>query len=689
MDNIQVLKGPQGTLFGRNAIGGAVLTYSRKPTYELGGYVEAEYASFNSLRLEGAINLPIIADKLAVRIAGQSSSTDGFTKTFVYSPYILTGPFNAAPGSLIGDARNYGELDNKGLRVSVLAEPVEGVSSVTVLDYFRSRGNAPIVYQGPFPGGEPAIYASSPAELNTLGLGGLLIPTFLCGTSPSCDIDLANLYAKDNPRRSAYTNMLPDGKTSIFGISNTTTIDFSDQIRLKNIFAYRTAKDDHNTDIDGTAMAIVDVVDRVRLQQITEELQLSGEAFNQKLKYVFGGFYYEEKPNGIGGREADGISVFNGLNVTTNINYQHETTKALYGQIDYDLSNIVKGLGVTAGYRYSWDKTYGCVYVADYSLALGGTPPRIGEYGFLPTEEQCKTGDFTPDPNAAPGTTIAENFSQKSRKGTYTLALNWQATPDLLLYATTRRGYRPGGYNSPTLPAPIASVQTFEAETLTDVEIGTKGRYSFGGIGGNFSVALFRGKDKDYQYYQTTTGIPGLVSGGLILNKADLIIKGFEGDFSIRPFRGLTLGTNFSYTKVSVDKLTIPPAVLAAYEAAGAGDQVEITSVFFQPKWQVNVNLSYDYPERILGGQLGFNVDYHYQSKYLGGEIFIDPYETVDARISLSKLYDDRVTVSVFARNLFNELYAVGPSSSSAGTGAISYVMAAPRTFGGSVRFNF
>src|SRR5690606_19951421 len=108
--------------------------------------------------------------------------------------------------------------------------------------------------------GEPAIYASSPEELNALGLGDLLIPTFHCGTSPSCDIDLANLYAKDNPRRSAYTNMLPDGKTSIFGISNTTTIDFSDQIRLKNIFAYRTAKDDHNTDIDGTAMAIVDVV---------------------------------------------------------------------------------------------------------------------------------------------------------------------------------------------------------------------------------------------------------------------------------------------------------------------------------------------------------------------------------------------------------------------------------------------
>src|SRR3546814_12458984 len=80
MDNIQVLKGPQGTLFGRNAIGGAVLTYSRQPTYDFGGYGEVEYGRFNALRIAGAINLPIVADVLAIRVAGQAYSTDGYTK---------------------------------------------------------------------------------------------------------------------------------------------------------------------------------------------------------------------------------------------------------------------------------------------------------------------------------------------------------------------------------------------------------------------------------------------------------------------------------------------------------------------------------------------------------------------------------------------------------------------------------
>src|SRR3546814_9011999 len=70
---------------------------------------------------------------------------------------------------------------------------------------------------------------------------------------------------------------------------------------------------------------------------------------------------------------------------------------------------------------------------------------------------QCETGSFTPDSSASPGTTLAQNFSVKSKKGTYTLGINWQATPDLLLYATTRRGYRAGGFNVPKLDASVAN----------------------------------------------------------------------------------------------------------------------------------------------------------------------------------------------------------------------------------------
>src|SRR3546814_11443416 len=89
---------------------------------------------------------------------------------------------------------------------------------------------------------------------------------------------------------------------------------------------------------------------------------------------------------------------------------------ALYGQLDYDLSGLINGLGVTAGYRYTWDKAFGCGYSADYSLSNGGTPPTPGSLGFLPTQNQCETGSFTPDSSASPGTTLAQNFSVKSKR---------------------------------------------------------------------------------------------------------------------------------------------------------------------------------------------------------------------------------------------------------------------------------
>src|SRR3546814_2506349 len=81
--------------------------------------------------------------------------------------------------------------------------------------------------------------------------------------------------------------------------------------------------------------------------------------------------------------------------------------------------------------------------------------------------------------------------------------------------------------------ASVANLQNFAPETLTDIEVGTKGRYSVSGLQGTFSLALYRGKDKGYQYYQGTTGVPLLPAAGIIFNKADLTTQGFEADVTI------------------------------------------------------------------------------------------------------------------------------------------------------------
>jgi outer membrane receptor protein involved in Fe transport len=102
-----------------------------------------------------------------------------------------------------------------------------------------------------------------------------------------------------------------------------------------------------------------------------------------------------------------------------------------------------------------------------------------------------------------------------------------------------------------------------------------------------------------------------------------------------------------------------------------------------------NAENSYDYPDRVLGGYLSLSADYHYQTKYLVGEISNEGFQTVDSRLSFSRFADGKLTLSVFARNLFNERYVLGSAASASGGGASSFIIASPRVFGGSARVNF
>jgi len=692
MDNIQVLKGPQGTLFGRNAVGGALLTYSKRPTYDFGGYVEASYGNFDTLRTEGAVNIPIVQDKLAVRLAVQSSDTDGYTKTIAYAPTVVSrSTFTAQPGQQLQSSPGFDAYKNKGFRATVLFEPTSKLHNTTTIDWYRIEGMNSEPFVGGFFPGVTAVYQLPSSVLNGLGLGSLLNPVFHCGTSPSCDIDLATQQAKKDGARVQRTDMLPYQVSTLFGVSNNTSYDISNDMTLKNIVGYRTNANDSNVDIDGVALPIVDATNRVRLEQWTEELQLSGTTLDGKLKYVLGGFYYKQQPNGLGGFQSINTFVFGGLSDSTAANYYSEESKAVYGQADYDLSEyLLDGLGITLGYRYTWDSAEGCGYGADYSVINGGQPPLAGNYGFLPTEDQCTNKSFTPDPNASPGTTTADNFSAKSSSPTWTVALNWQVTPSTLLYVTSRRGYKAGGYNTPKLNPRVVDLQTFSPETLTDVELGVKTRFEVATMPIAFNFDVYRGKDTDFQYYQSTTGVQTLPAGGFLLNKADLTIEGFEAELSVRPMTGLTLSANTAYTSIDVDKVNIPASLLQEYELNAAPTEgLRLVTVGNQPKWQAGASAEYVLPHLVADADLRFNIDYHYQSSYVNGQLLVPKWQTADGQITLAGLNDGKVDVTAFVKNMFDELYAAGTASSSELTAIQSFNYAPPRTYGASIRYRF
>src|SRR3546814_811706 len=120
--NVQVLKGPQGTLFGRNTLGGAILVGTQAPTYNLGGYVQGDYGRYNYRALEGAINIPIVDDKIALRLAGQIRRQDPRTKN-------LSG------------GKGFDDIHQDSFRASLLVEPADGVKSITVFDYQIGRAH--------------------------------------------------------------------------------------------------------------------------------------------------------------------------------------------------------------------------------------------------------------------------------------------------------------------------------------------------------------------------------------------------------------------------------------------------------------------------------------------------------------------------------------------------------------------
>ena len=727
MDNIQVLKGPQGTLFGRNSIGGAILTYSKSPTHDFGGYVEGEIGEYDRRRIEGAVNVPIVRDKIALRLAGEIDHGADYSKTYQYSTYTIDPATGVAtPPVLVPSKHNLDEFETTSFRASLLIEPWDGVRNVTVYDYAKVRGSAGASFGSFFPNGvpgispNPAIYLRSPAFLTAaLGpvLGGNIVRLTQCGTSSVCDFRLFQQMADSDGRRVNYANFNPwDSVTKIWGVSNTTTIELSDAATLKNIFGYRTNDSLTVGDNDGSALDVLDTRNVIQTKVITEELQLSGSIFGDKLKYTVGGFYFKQSPDGPGGTQALEVNAFFGLSHTIGYSYFTDTSKALYGQVDYSLDWLAQGLSLTAGYRQTWDTSGGCVAQEVFSSTTTGLVQDTAANP-LPGERACRSGDL--GSTVATRTTTAILPTAHFKKGTYNLGLNWQITPDALIYAATRRGYRAGSYNSPLYDAFLASVQTFKPETLDDVEIGTKLRWRGAGMNGSLDIALFRGRDKDVQIpFQTSqlvgatigcvpeaantagstaplcttaSGQPGrrvgVPAATTYVNAGKSVIQGFEAAATLSPTQGLVLSGGLSYVDFKAKSITNDPNLQAVFVANGRSSPNFVLRQ--QPKWTANAGIFYEYPRDILGGRLVFNTDLRYTSKYLEGDFYIAGKTTVDANIGINGLGGSRLDATILATNLFNEKFDYGSFGSSAANGYFSSLHGAPRIVSLQLRYRF
>jgi iron complex outermembrane receptor protein len=383
LQNVQVLKGPQGTLFGRNSTGGALLLESARPTNEFGGSLQLGYGNYNNREVDGAVNLPIIDEKLLVRLAFNGQKRDGFT-------HLLADAVH--PDGIDGDNRDFDSF-----RGTVAFHPTEWLQNDTIVSYsnFNSNGN--------------------PFILTAVNPKGLLV-----GLSPSA----LQLFAEQQSLgvRTAIPINGQDQSSGVnLALDNISNIELSDGVTFRNIFGYDESRRTVELDNDATALAAVaspSTPAATKSHQYTEEAQLHALSFDKRLDWMVGGFYLRKPDNdyvrttqNIYGAKSDSVTAAG------------TESKALFAQGSYDLSALVTGLKFTAGARETWDD------ISGYTRgAVPGTPAVFCGY---------------PPVNCSYVTTTAV----KSRAPTWTAGFDYQVESETLLYLTSRRGYRAGGTN--------------------------------------------------------------------------------------------------------------------------------------------------------------------------------------------------------------------------------------------------
>lgn len=384
LQNVQVLKGPQGTLFGRSTTGGAVLLQPVKPGNEFSGYADVSLGEYNMRRVQAAVDLPFISDVFLARLAIDSNHRDGYT-------------IDAFTGT------DYDRRDYIAGRLSLVARPFEGLENYTILDFARANNT------------------QSGTILEAFTPNGLVAQVY-----PDVAAEFAAQQARGLRSTSIATGPYFQNVRN-FGGTNITTYELTPAITLKNIAAYRMYSYNTVSNIIGVPDDIIVQVpypfngaggaSAPSNRQITEEAQVQGKALNNRFTYI-GGVYYEHvKPES--GFTADKIIQFGAPIVLQSLKYG--TNRSVYAQGTYDLTDTLK---LTTGTRYSSDHRSQQASNFIDSPLTGCT--------------------FTPPQPVNCLASAAANFHAT----TWNVSLDDQITPDTLLYLSAKRGYKSGGFNA-------------------------------------------------------------------------------------------------------------------------------------------------------------------------------------------------------------------------------------------------
>jgi len=692
LDSIQVLKGPQGTLFGRNATGGAVLYTTPEPGNDITGYLVARGGERNLAQLQGAITLPVITDVLSVRLAADFIKQDGYIH-------------NLYTGNTLGDTAA------QSFRATVLLKPASNIKNTFLIQYSdfggtEGAGNLYDYYTTPNAAGQQYINNGITSVLNTNGTpltstldtvynvySGLLFnksgnnigdstltpgPLYGPGRFPG-GVEGYAAFSRAHPYDVYLQFDLPH-KSNLTFIENTTEIDASPALQIKNIFSYmhsftRLAGNlaggpfgalwlyndpDNATGVSGRGGPGGQTF---HATQFSDELQFQGDLLGDRLHYTAGGFYSSFKhfdiiPVFVGAEIDPNLGAAAAFGLPADIDYTYnarDISKAVYAQIDYKLTDK---LTATLGGRYTWESV--SISQADGSIfAVSGAMPV--------------------------GVVQHRNLSAPA----WTFNLQYQLTPDNMIYFAQRGSFRSGNFNGTVNP--VNDDNFFGNEYAHDFEVGYKFAGRLGAAPFRFNLALYEEFVKHAQHavYAVVDGNPA----GFTLNVPESRTRGVEVDTSLGITDWLNIAATGAYTDARYTKGVVDISRLTGV----AGSTILFDSYPDSPKWSGTIGADLTLPVPYNIGKLALHGEVYAQSKtyFSSNEGSVTPgtrldgYTTINMRLSWNDILQSKVSAAVYVKNLADKLYFVSGYAMGAAGGYNTAYPGEPRTIGAEVSVKF
>ena len=655
LHRVEVLRGPQGTLFGRNTIGGAVNIVSRQPSDELEGEVSLTGGRFNRFDGKAVVNIPL-SDTFATRFTVASINRDGYQKRLT-------------------DGEDPGDRDARIGRVQALWQASESVNLTLSLDATRVRQNsAPLTLMDVAPVGVPFMNLYNGLVAPGLGIAAPNGVSSVNASWRTADID------------QTWAGGPSVNDLDARGASLTVDWDLG-AVAVKSITAYRELEALFARDGDNTPFTFRETINDDDQDQFSQELQLAGTSFDDRLTWLVGAYYFDESaqeegkanlalgtfaalealtlqpgttwcglpgpnPRAIaacpppplrfgGAGNPNNIGVDVGVDLFTRVANE---SFALFGQGTFDITDR---LSVTAGLRWTQD---------DKEVQLVHLREASGRYVV-----------------GAPGTqdTFVEEWSEVTPK----LGLELQLTDDALLYVSYAKGYKSGGFNARPLSG-IAEVQTpYDPEIVDSYEVGAKTGWWQGRVTANLA-AFFN----DYTDMQLTINA---TPQNFVRNAGEAEIKGAELEIVARLARGFDVNLaagylDAEYTELDPQLATLNPPLTADKKLVKA------------PDWTLSAGMQYRFD--VGAGEIVLRGDWSYKSKVFH-DVFNDA-RLVQEAFDLFNAYAAFITsnrhweIALFGTNLSDERYRLS-GNSSAGFGLAESTFSPPREWGATLRYRF